>query len=40
MFRASLCPLSGAHDYDVDYRIGQHHSRELLIMGIVMPETC
>jgi len=94
MFRALLCPSSGACDYDVDYRIGlfvlgllyvgglvglgwrsvwaaacrlqprhfssltppnlqhtanqerkdqcgnQHHSRKLLMMGIVMPETC
>jgi len=78
MFRALLCPSSGARDYDVDYHIGrfvlgllyvggvsglqpghtssptapnlkhtanqerndqcgnQHHSRELLMMGIVM----
>ena len=74
MFRALLCPSSGARDYDVDYHIGrfilgllyvghhssltapkflhtanqerndqcgnQHHSRELLMMGIVVPETC
>jgi len=94
MFRALLCPSSGARDYDVDYQIGrvvlgllyvggdlylgwsgvrvagfslqprhhsslttnhlqhtanqerhdqfgnQHHSRELLMMGIVMLETC
>ena len=94
MFRALLCPSSGARDYDVNYHIGrivlgllyvggevqlgwsgvklkclslqpghyssltapnlqhtanqerydqcgnQHHSRELLMMGIVMPETC
>jgi len=55
MFRALLCPSSGARDYDVDYHIGrfvtanqerndhcgnQHHSRELMTMGIVMPETC
>jgi len=89
MFRALLCPSSGARDYDVDYHIGlsflvfcrlefrcgyaevvcglqlghyssltapnlrhtanqerkdqcgnQHHSRELLMMGIVKPETC
>jgi len=80
MFRALLCPSSGARDYDIDYHIGrfglgllyvggqvqpghysgltapdlqhtanrdrndqccnQHHSRELLMMGIVMPETC
>jgi len=79
MFRALLCPSSGARDYDVDYNIGrfglgllyvggqvplglssvraapdlqhtanrdrndqcgnQYHSRELLMMGIVMPET-
>jgi len=23
MFRALLCPLSGARDYDVDYHIGR-----------------
>ena len=23
MFRALLCPLSGARDYDVDYQIGR-----------------
>jgi len=70
MFRALLCPSSGARDYDVDYHIGrfvlgllyvrgmmqlpptyskprtkrpvwyQHHSRERLMMGIVMLETC
>jgi len=74
MFRALLCPSSGARDYDVDYHIchvvlgllyvgvkvrvgwssvrtaanqerhdksgNQHHSRELLMMGIVMLETC
>jgi len=77
MFRALLCPPSGAHDYNVDYHIGrfvlgllyvgesghysnltapnlqhtanqegndqygnQHHSRELLMMGTVMPKTC
>jgi len=86
MFRALICPSSGARDYDVDYHIGrfvlgllyvvgwvwlacslqpgryssltapnhqhtanqerndqcgnQHHSRELLMMGIVMPEIC
>ena len=50
MFRALLCPSSGARDYDVDYHIGphyhidqwsnQHYSRKLLIIGIVMPETC
>jgi len=78
MFRALLCPSSGARDYDVDYHIGrfgyagvvsglqpgyyssltapnlqatanqerndqcgnQHHSRELLMMAIVVPETC
>ena len=76
MFRALLCPSSGAHDYNVDYHIGclqaagyslqpghyssltapkflptetqerddqcgnQHYSRELLMMGIVVPKTC
>jgi len=53
MFRALLCPSSGARDYDVGYHIGrleagvvselqpgnQHHSHELLMMGIVVPET-
>ena len=33
MFPALLCPSSGAHDYKVD-------SRELLMIGIAMPETC
>ena len=55
MFRALLCPSSGARDYDVVYHINanpsifierndqcckQHYSRELLMMGIVVPETC
>jgi len=68
MFRALLCPSSGAHDYSADYHMGrlvlglllfeapnfqptatqepdgpcgnQHYSRELLVMGIVVPETC
>jgi len=76
MFRALLCPSSGAHDYSTDYNIGhsvlgcyslklghlsslpapnfqptatkerdgqcgnQHYSRELLMMGITVPETC
>jgi len=66
MFRALLCPSSGARDYDVDYHMqpghyssltapnlqptanqerndqcgNQHHSRELLMMGIVMSEIC
>jgi len=84
MFRALLCPSSGARDYNVDYHIGrirsrfavgwrlgtvrlqpghysslpapniqhtanrerddqrgnQHYIRELLMMGIVVPETC
>jgi len=39
MFRALLCPSSGARDYDVDYHIG-NHSRELLMMGIVTSEIC
>ena len=40
MFRALLCPSSGAHDYNVDYHIGnQHYNRELLMMDIVVPET-
>jgi len=90
MFRALLCPSSGARDYDVDYHIGrfilglmyaggevklewcmgyslqpghyssltspnlqhtanqkrndqcgnQQHIHELLMMGLVVPETC
>ena len=71
MFRAPLCPSSGAREYGADYHIGhfslqsghhssltapnlqptanqerndqygnQHYSRELLMMGIVVPETC
>jgi len=84
MFRALLCPSSGARDYSADYHIGrpvlglllvvrcrqagvvsgnlsslpapnfqptatqepdgicgnQHYSRELLMMGIIVPETC
>jgi len=79
MFRAPLCPLSGAHDDSVDYHIGrlvlvlllvgsyvqagwmsvrtegcvtaatpepegqcgnQRYRRELLMMGIMVPETC
>jgi len=84
MFRALLCPPSGARVYDFDYHIGrfvpwfavcwrlgavslqtghcsslttpnlqhtanqerndqcgnQHHGRELLMVGIVVPETC
>jgi len=64
MFRALLCPSSGARDYDVDYHIGRvilgllyvgggevqlgwsgvrvagSSSSELLMMGIVMLETC
>ena len=81
MFRALLCPSSGAHDYSADYHMGrpvlglllvagyslqpghlsclpapnfqppatqesdgpcgnQHYSRELLMMGITVPEIC
>jgi len=60
MFRALLCPSSGAHDYNADYHMGlpapnfqptatqepdgacgnQRYSRELLMMGIIVPETC
>ena len=29
MFRALLCPLSGARDYDVDYHIGRFDLRWL-----------
>ena len=45
VFRALLCPSSGARDYNFDYHIGndqcgnQHYSRELLMMGIVVPKT-
>ena len=74
MFRALLCPSSGAQDYSADYHMGrpvlgllfvghlsslpapnlqptviqepdgpcdnQHYSLELLMMGIVVAETC
>ena len=72
MFRAPLCPSSGAHDDSVGYHIGrlvlellldgslsagrmdefprtrepdglcgnQRYRRELLKMGIMVPETC
>ena len=45
MFRALLCPSSGAHDYSADYHMGrpggnQHYSRELVMMGIAVPEIC
>jgi len=41
MFRTLLCPSSGAREYVVDNHIGnQEHSRELLMMGIVMSKTC
>jgi hypothetical protein len=80
MFRALLCPSSGARNYNVDYHIGrfvlgssgvvsgrqrghysnltapnlqptanqerndqcgnQYYTRELLVMGIIVPETC
>jgi hypothetical protein len=69
MFRATLCPSSGAHEYTIAYHMGslqpghltslpvlnlqplatqesdntcgkQRYSRELLMMSIVMPETC
>jgi len=76
MFRAPLCPSSGAHDDSVGYHIGrldtscyslrsghssilpalnlqpaatpepdvlygnQRYRRELLMMGIMVPETC
>jgi hypothetical protein len=51
MFRALQCSSSGARDYDVVYQHTanqerhnqcgkQHHSRELLMMDIVMLETC
>jgi len=52
MFRAPLCPSSGAHDDSVGYHIGrlvtrepdglygnQRYRRELLMMGIMVPET-
>jgi len=68
MFRALLCPSSGAHDCsaDIGYSLqlghlsslpapnflptatqepdgqcgNQHYSRELLMVGITVPETC
>jgi len=68
MFRALLCPSSGAHDYSAVYHMGhpvlgllllpapnfqptatqepdgpcgnQHYSRVLMMMGIIVPETC
>jgi len=69
MFRAPLCPSSGAHDDSVGYHMGrlvlelllvgklsagrmdecpethpactnQRYRRELLMMGIMVPETC
>ena len=49
MFRAPLCPLSGAHDDSVGYHTGREpdglcgnrrYRRELLMMGIMVPETC
>jgi len=68
MFRALLCPSSGAHEYSADivYSLqpghlfslpasnfqptatqepddqcgNQHYTRELLMMGITVPETC
>ena len=32
MFRALLCPLSGARDYDVDYHIGR------FVLGLLYDE--
>jgi len=66
MFRAPLCPSSGAHDDSVGYSLrsgqssilpalnfqaaatrepdglcgNQRYLRELLMMGIMVPETC
>ena len=66
MFRAILCPSSGARDYNAGFSLqpghysslttpnlqptanqegndqcgNQHYSRELLMMVIVLPETC
>jgi len=57
MFRAPLCPSSGAHDDSVGYLPAlnsqlaatrepdglcgnQRYRRELLMMGIMVPETC
>ena len=58
MFRALICPSSGARDCAIDYHIGRfvlgllyggggwssvragHYSSELLMMGILMLETC
>jgi len=42
----AVCPSSGARDYNIDYHIGrfvlgnQLYSRELLMMDMVVPETC
>ena len=33
MFRASLCPSSGARDYDVDYRTGR------IVLGLLQAQS-
>jgi len=35
MFRALLCPSSGARDYDVDYHIGLFETTNVVINIIV-----
>jgi len=49
MFQAPLCSLSGPHDDSVGYHIGRlvleflldgSYRHELLMMGIMVPETC
>jgi hypothetical protein len=35
MFRATLCPSSGAHDYTADYQIGRLILRLLMVGGLV-----
>ena len=37
MFRALLCPSSGAHDYDVDYHIGRFVLGLLYVGGYLQP---
>ena len=34
MFRALLCPSSGAHDYSADYHIGR------LVLGLLLEVGC
>jgi len=35
MFRALLCPSSGAHNYDVDYQVGRFVLGSLYVGGYV-----